>query len=285
MGVITLALIAYGSWTDVRLHPVLGQGRLRLAIAAGTYLGGWRVIRTLGKGLVEIASPQGMAAEASSAAIILSSSHLGHGAVDHPRGHRLDPRHRARQEGRRGPLGRRRPDGRRLGDHPAGRRPRRCGLLGLANAIGGGVGIGVVFAILIAAAALMFRRSRRTAISPHNVNAEWEGGLAPAEQPRPSRRRLSLKESDMEILTKALGALWQVAAVGLLLGAGLPALFALGVRSLNSAGCRSSAERCRDRHLGQPAGPGRRRASASASASWPCCSVSWSSSSASNCSE
>ena len=37
----------------------------------------------------------------------------------------------------------------------------------------------------------------------------------------------------MDILTKALGALWQVAAIGLLLGAGLPALFALGLRSLN----------------------------------------------------
>jgi inorganic phosphate transporter, PiT family len=35
------------------------------------------VIRTLGKGLVEIESPQGLAAEASSAAIILSSSAAG----------------------------------------------------------------------------------------------------------------------------------------------------------------------------------------------------------------
>ena len=38
----------------------------------------------------------------------------------------------------------------------------------------------------------------------------------------------------MEILVKAFGALWQVLLVGLLLGVGLPALFALGVRSLNS---------------------------------------------------
>ncbi|GAA1847585.1 hypothetical protein ACFFOM_01490 [Microlunatus capsulatus] len=38
----------------------------------------------------------------------------------------------------------------------------------------------------------------------------------------------------MEILTKSLEALWQVVAVGLLLGAGLPALFALGVRALES---------------------------------------------------
>ena len=38
----------------------------------------------------------------------------------------------------------------------------------------------------------------------------------------------------MEILVKAFAALWQVLLVGLLLGVGLPALFALGVRSLNS---------------------------------------------------
>jgi hypothetical protein len=38
----------------------------------------------------------------------------------------------------------------------------------------------------------------------------------------------------MDILTKAFDALWQVLLVGLLLGAGLPALFALGLRSLNS---------------------------------------------------
>lgn len=36
----------------------------------------------------------------------------------------------------------------------------------------------------------------------------------------------------MEIFKEAFGALWQVLAVGLLLGAGLPALFAVGMRSL-----------------------------------------------------
>ena len=36
----------------------------------------------------------------------------------------------------------------------------------------------------------------------------------------------------MEILTKAFSALWQVLAVGLLLGAGIPALFSIGMRSL-----------------------------------------------------
>ena len=49
-----------------------------LAISLGTYIGGWRVIRTLGKGLVEIDSPQGMAAERSSAAVILAVRHFGY---------------------------------------------------------------------------------------------------------------------------------------------------------------------------------------------------------------
>ena len=38
----------------------------------------------------------------------------------------------------------------------------------------------------------------------------------------------------MDILVKSLEALWQVVAVGLVLGVGLPALFALGVRALNT---------------------------------------------------
>ena len=37
----------------------------------------------------------------------------------------------------------------------------------------------------------------------------------------------------MEIFTNAFGAIWQVLVVGLLLGAGLPALFSLGMLSLS----------------------------------------------------
>src|SRR4051794_5467996 len=77
MGVITLALIATGHWDQLDAIPSWVKVACAVAIAAGTYLGGWRIIRTLGKGLVEISSPQGMAAESASAAVILSSSHLG----------------------------------------------------------------------------------------------------------------------------------------------------------------------------------------------------------------
>lgn len=75
MGVIALALITTGHLTgDVKEDglPFWVIASCALAIGLGTYIGGWRVIRTLGKGLVEIESPQGLAAEASSAAIILS---------------------------------------------------------------------------------------------------------------------------------------------------------------------------------------------------------------------
>ena len=74
MGVITLTLITAGVLAPDSGPPfwvILAAG---LAIGLGTYLGGWRIIRTLGKGLVEIESPQGMAAESSSAAIILTSA-------------------------------------------------------------------------------------------------------------------------------------------------------------------------------------------------------------------
>jgi len=74
MGVIFLALVAHGSLTADGDIPFWVKLSCAAAIALGTYIGGWRIIRTLGKGLVEISSPQGMAAESASAAVILTSS-------------------------------------------------------------------------------------------------------------------------------------------------------------------------------------------------------------------
>ncbi|MEU7058271.1 inorganic phosphate transporter [Streptomyces sp. NPDC046197] len=77
MGVITLALISAGVLTHGSGPPwwvVLTSG---LAIALGTYMGGWRIIRTMGRGLTDIEAPQGFAAETSATAVILASSHMG----------------------------------------------------------------------------------------------------------------------------------------------------------------------------------------------------------------
>jgi inorganic phosphate transporter, PiT family len=77
MGVITLTLITAGALAPDSSPPfwvILSAG---LAIALGTYLGGWRIIQTLGKRVSEIQTPQGFAAETSATAVILASSHLG----------------------------------------------------------------------------------------------------------------------------------------------------------------------------------------------------------------
>jgi PiT family inorganic phosphate transporter len=78
MGVILLALIASHAVPGDSAVPLWVIVSCALAMALGTYTGGWRVIRTLGKGLVELEPRQGMAAESSSAAVILLSSHFGY---------------------------------------------------------------------------------------------------------------------------------------------------------------------------------------------------------------
>ena len=77
MGVITLTLIA-GGYQAVGSGPQFWVvGCCALAIAIGTYTGGWRIILTMGRGLTEVKPAQGFAAETSTAATILASSHLG----------------------------------------------------------------------------------------------------------------------------------------------------------------------------------------------------------------
>ncbi|MFJ9820518.1 anion permease [Streptomyces sp. NPDC101151] len=77
MGVITLTLISAGALGHEAGPPVWVIASAGVAIGLGTYLGGWRIIRTMGKGLTEIQSPQGFAAETASTTVILTSAHLG----------------------------------------------------------------------------------------------------------------------------------------------------------------------------------------------------------------
>jgi PiT family inorganic phosphate transporter len=47
------------------------------AIAAGTYVGGWRIIRTMGTRIIKMDPAQGFAAQAAGATVILAASHVG----------------------------------------------------------------------------------------------------------------------------------------------------------------------------------------------------------------
>ncbi|MDQ0801294.1 inorganic phosphate transporter [Arthrobacter sp. SLBN-112] len=77
MGIITLVLIAAGSQAPGSGPQLWVITACALAIAIGTYAGGWRIIRTMGSGLTEVKPAQGFAAETSTASAILASSHLG----------------------------------------------------------------------------------------------------------------------------------------------------------------------------------------------------------------
>jgi len=78
MGVITLALIMAGWQDSAHADPQLWViFACAFTIALGTYMGGWRIIRTLGKGLTDVKPAQGFSAESSTAATILASSALG----------------------------------------------------------------------------------------------------------------------------------------------------------------------------------------------------------------
>jgi inorganic phosphate transporter, PiT family len=178
MGIIFLALMTYGSVSKTSAAPPLWViGACALAMASGTYLGGWRIIRTLGKGLVEIKSPQGMAAESSSAAIILLSAHFGYA---------LSTTQVCTGSVMGSGLGK--PGGEvRWG--VAGRMVVAwlvtlplAGLVGavtywIVHFIGGYPGAIVGFGLLVAAAGAIYVQSRKTKVDHNNVNDEWEGSL------------------------------------------------------------------------------------------------------------
>jgi inorganic phosphate transporter, PiT family len=77
MGVITLTLVTVGLLPAHSAPPLWVVVAAGLAIGAGTAMGGWRIIRTLGRRISDLESPQGFTAETTSTAVILSAAHLG----------------------------------------------------------------------------------------------------------------------------------------------------------------------------------------------------------------
>ena len=187
MGVITLALIVNKTIPAGSNAPFWVILSCALAISIGTYLGGWRVIRTLGKGLVEIEAPQGMAAESASAAVILLSSGFGYS---------LSTTHVATGSIIGTGLGKK---GAEVRWNVAGRMATAwlftlpaagvvgAGAYALAHAVSGTPGVLVLLVILAAIAGVIYWRSRASKVDHNNVNAEWTGSVAPAEQPEPAK--------------------------------------------------------------------------------------------------
>ena len=77
MGVITLALIAHGNLAAESDPPTWVIASAATAIALGTYVGGWRIIRTMGSRIIKMDTAQGFATQGAGAAVILAASHVG----------------------------------------------------------------------------------------------------------------------------------------------------------------------------------------------------------------
>jgi PiT family inorganic phosphate transporter len=77
MGIITLALVANGNLAADAGVPTWVVVSAAAAIAAGTYVGGWRIIRTMGTRIIKMDPAQGFAAQGVGATVILASSHVG----------------------------------------------------------------------------------------------------------------------------------------------------------------------------------------------------------------
>ena len=77
MGVIALALYSEGS-IDHFYIPTWVKIAAGLAIAAGTYSGGWRIMRTLGQRVYQMDPPGGFAAQATAGAVIFASTRYGY---------------------------------------------------------------------------------------------------------------------------------------------------------------------------------------------------------------
>ena len=77
MGVISLALVENGSISHFYV-PTWVKLAAGVAIGAGTYAGGWRVMRTLGSRVFKIEPPSGFAAQAAGGVVLFVATKLGY---------------------------------------------------------------------------------------------------------------------------------------------------------------------------------------------------------------
>ena len=193
--------IAQDALTQNDAIPFWVKASCAIAIALGTYLGGWRIIRTLGKGIVEVDTPQGVAADGASAAIILTSSHFGMA---------LSTTHVATGSILGTGLGRK---GAEVRWGVAGRMviawvitlPAASAIGAITWLIGTGlnnltnthyVGELVVFLILLAFSIWMWRHSQKDAVDASNVTADWNDSKNDSKAEETQDETLESRQSD-----------------------------------------------------------------------------------------
>ncbi|MCW2604216.1 MAG: putative low-affinity phosphate transport protein [Pseudonocardiales bacterium] len=77
MGVIALTLVVSGHLDPDAGIPLWVILAAAAAISAGTYAGGWRIMRTLGRGIIALTPVSGFAAQAVASSVMLTTAHFG----------------------------------------------------------------------------------------------------------------------------------------------------------------------------------------------------------------
>ncbi|MEV6566532.1 inorganic phosphate transporter [Streptomyces kronopolitis] len=76
MGVVVMALVIADAEEPNAAIPIWVKLACALTLSLGTYAGGWRIMRTLGRRIIELDPPQGFAAETTAASVMYTASFM-----------------------------------------------------------------------------------------------------------------------------------------------------------------------------------------------------------------
>ncbi|MEN8654754.1 inorganic phosphate transporter [Streptomyces sp. 21So2-11] len=81
MGIVVMALVIADVEGQGDAIPVWVKIACALTLSLGTYAGGWRIMRTLGRRIIELDPPQGFAAETTAASVMYTASFMFHAPI------------------------------------------------------------------------------------------------------------------------------------------------------------------------------------------------------------
>ncbi|MFK8848289.1 anion permease [Streptomyces sp. Ac-502] len=81
MGIVVMALVIADVQGSGDAIPVWVKIACALTLSLGTYAGGWRIMRTLGRRIIELDPPQGFAAETTAASVMYTASFMFHAPI------------------------------------------------------------------------------------------------------------------------------------------------------------------------------------------------------------
>ncbi|GHG64323.1 inorganic phosphate transporter [Streptomyces griseocarneus] len=81
MGIVVMALVIGDVQGKNEAIPLWVKLACAITLSLGTYAGGWRIMRTLGRRIIELDPPQGFAAETTAASVMYTASFMFHAPI------------------------------------------------------------------------------------------------------------------------------------------------------------------------------------------------------------